>query len=143
MQNILDMSRTLTIVYVWSLLVFSFFESSILTIFYIFSFCLVLKTSIVIVQVYSTNSTVHFVPSNIFGQCWCWRLFNRSLIWKVNFSTCSFFRCFFLTCKFHISDLCIILYFRHGKCSIWGFLVLAFIKSAILTTIYFFSITQA
>ena len=35
--------------------------------------------------------------------------------------------------------LYIALYFRHGKCSIWEFLVLAFIKSASLIFIYFFS----
>ena len=56
MQNISDMSRRLSIVYVWSLLVFSFIESSVLTIFYIFNFCLVFKlykSSLQILQVIS------------------------------------------------------------------------------------------
>ena len=43
MHHIWDMPRRLSIVYIWSLLVFSFMESSILIIFYIFSFCLVFK----------------------------------------------------------------------------------------------------
>ena len=42
-QHISSMSRRLSIVYVWGLLVFSCMESSILTIFYIFRFCLVCK----------------------------------------------------------------------------------------------------
>ena len=58
MQNIWDMSRRLSIVYVWSLLVFSFMESLILTIFYIFNFCLVIKlykSSLQILQFISGN----------------------------------------------------------------------------------------
>ena len=41
--NILDMSKRLSIVYVWSLLVFSFMESLVLTIFWTVNFCLVFK----------------------------------------------------------------------------------------------------
>ena len=43
MQHISNISRRLNIVYVWSLLVLSFMQSFFLTIFYIFSFCLIFK----------------------------------------------------------------------------------------------------
>ena len=131
MQNISDMSRRLSIVYVWSLLVLSFMESSILATFYIFSFFLVFKLC-------KSSLQILFGPSHIFGQCWYWWLFNSGIIWKVNFNSCSFFRCFFLTCKLYMSGRYIISYFGHGQCSIWGFLVLTFIKRAKLTTIYSF-----
>ena len=68
MQNISDMSRRLSIVYVWSLLVLSFMESSILATFYIFSFFLVFKLC-------KSSLQILFGPSHIFGQCWYWWLF--------------------------------------------------------------------
>ena len=77
----------------------------------------------------TANSAIHFGSSYIFGQCWYWWLLNSSIIWKVNFNTCSFLRCFFLTCKLYMAGLYIIPYFGHGQCSIWGFLVVTFITN--------------
>ena len=60
------------------------------------------------------------------------------IFWKMKFNSWSFFRCFFLTYKLCVSGLYIMPYFGHGQCSTWWFLVLAFTKSASLTTIFFF-----
>ena len=81
---------------------------------------------------YISFSTILF-----FVQCWYWRSFSSVILSKVNLNSCSFFRCFFLTCKFYLSGLYIVPYFWHGKYSIWGFFVLTFIKKCKLTTIYF------
>ena len=45
---------------------------------------------------------------------------------------------FFPNCKLYVSGLKITPCFKHGQCSIWGFLVFVFLKSASLTTTYFF-----
>ena len=82
---------------------------------------------------YISFSTILF-----FVQCWHWRSFSSVILSKVNLNSCSFFRCFFLTCKFYLSGLYIVPYFGHGKYSIWGFLYWHSEKSASLTTIYFF-----
>ena len=130
MQNISDMSRRLSIVYVWSLLVLSFMESSILATFYIFSFFLVFKLC-------KSSLQILFGPSHIFGQCWYWWLFNSGIIWKVNFNSCSFFRCFFLTCKLYMSNLYTIPFLGMGNVPFESFSI-DIDKSASLTTIYFF-----
>ena len=44
---------------------------------------------------------------------------------------------FFLVCKLYKLGLYITTYFGHGQCFIWGFLVLAFIETAILNTTSF------
>ena len=95
------MSRRLSIVYGWDLLVLSFIKSSILTIMFIIGFFLVFK-------LYKFSGL-----SYIFGQCWYWRLFSSAILWKMNFNSCSFFRCFFspvdCTCEacisYHILDM--------------------------------------
>ena len=134
MQNISDISRRLSIVYVWSLLVFSFMESSIL--FFIFlAFVWSLNCTSLVCKFYNSFRAILSFWAVLISILW---LFNSGITWKVNFKSCSFFRCFFLTCKLYMSGLYTIPEFGHGQCSIWGFLVLTFIKSASLTTIYFF-----
>ena len=105
------------------------------SILYIFNFCLVFKlckSSLQILHIISDH-LIFFRSVNLAGY------FRGAIFWKVNFNSCSFFRYFFLTCQFYMTSLYVIPYFGHGQCSIWGFLVLAFIKGArSLTTIYFF-----
>ena len=87
MQNISDMFRRLSIVYVWSLLVFSFMESSILTIFYIFSFCLVFKlykSSLQILQFISDN--LIFLGSVDIGSYLIVAIFERWILTLAHFS---------------------------------------------------------
>ena len=86
------------------------FESSILTIFYIFSFCLVLKTSLVIVQVYSANLqfiSCHliFLGSVDVGGYLTGASFEKWILALAHFSDVFFWP------VFHMSGLCIILYF--------------------------------
>ena len=128
------MARRLSIVYVPSLLVFSFMESSILTIFYIFSFCLVFKlykSSLQNLQFISGH--LIFLGSVDIGGYLIVTLFERWILTLAHFSDV-----FFLTCKLYMSGLCIIPYLGHGQRSVWGFLLLTFIESASLTTFYFF-----
>ena len=68
-MHISDMSRRLSIVYVLGLLVFSFMESSILTIMYTFSFFLVFKlykSSLQIIHIISDH-LIFLVSINIEG----------------------------------------------------------------------------
>ena len=128
------MSRRLSIVYVRSLLVFSFMESSVLTIFYIFSFCLVFKlhsSSLQILRFFSGHLV--FLGSIVIGGYLIVALFGSWILTLAHFSDV-----FFLTCKLYMLNPYIIAYFGHGQSSIWGFLILTFIKSASLTTVYFF-----
>ena len=60
------------------------------------------------------------------------------MFWKLNFSSCSFFRCFYVTCKLYMSGLFIIPYFGNGQCSSWGLLVFALTKSASLLLLVIF-----
>ena len=131
MQNISDMSRRLSTVYAWSFLVFLFLESSVITIFYIFSFCLVFKlykSSLQVLQFIFDH--LMFLGSVDIGGCLIVALFEGWIL--------THFSDVFLTFKLYMSSLYIIPYFGHGQCSTWGFLVLTFIKSASLTTICFF-----
>ena len=128
------MSRRLSIVYVWRLIVFSFMESSILTIFYIFSFWLFIKlykSSVQILQIISDY--LIFLGSVDIGGYLIVASFERWII----ITLANFSGVFFWPVNY-ISGLYIIPYFGHGQCSIWVFLVLTFIRSASLTTIYFF-----
>ena len=116
-----------------SLLVFSFLESSVITIFYIFSFCLVFKlykSSLQNLQFISGH--LRFLGSVDIGACLIVALFER---WTL---TLAYFSDVFLwtvncTCQVCIS------YHILGMDNVpfEGLLVLTFIKSAILTTIYF------
>ena len=97
MQNISDMYRRLSTVYVWSLLVFSFLENSIIITFYIFNFCLVFKLykpSLQILQFISGH--LRFLGSADIGGClivalikrWTLTLahFSDAFLWPVNFT---------------------------------------------------------
>ena len=133
MQYISDISRRLSIVYVWGLLVFSFMESIILNIVYGFSFFLIHKF-------YKTGQQImHFVLDHF--------IFLGSIdkggylvvsLWRVSFNSWTLFRCFFWPLNCAGQDLYIIPCFGHEECFIWRFLVLALLKSTNLTTIYFF-----
>ena len=104
MQNVSDMSRRLSIVYIWSLLVFSFMESSILTIFYIFSFCLVFnlyKSSLKILQFISGH--LIFLGSADIGGYLIVALFERWILTLAHFSDV-FFWSVNCTCQTCISS---------------------------------------
>ena len=130
------MSRRLNIVYVWVVLVFSLMESSVLIIMYIFSFFLVFKLYKCSLQI-----IIHIIPDHFWAvlilEVIGYYLVGSDMYWKGSFNSCSFLRCFFLTCKSFMSGLYTIPYFGYGKCFIWESLVLAFINSASLSTIYF------
>ena len=55
---------------------------------------------------------------------------------KDEFSLLVAFLVFFLACRSHKLGLLVIIYVRHGQCFICGFLLLTFIKSESLATIY-------
>ena len=140
MLHISDMARRLSIAYFWGLLVLSVLESSISAIMCIFSSFLVFKLNRSILQIILIISDQLFSDHYLF-----WSsvdievIFNSDIFWKVNFNSCSFFRCFFWPiCKLSMSGLYIIPYFGYGLYFIWECLVLAFIKTASVTTIYFF-----
>ena len=134
MQNISDMSRRLSIVYVWSLLVFLFMESSILTFFSIFSFCLVFK-------LYNSSlQNLQFILGCLLvlgsvhiGGYLIVASFERWILTLAHFPDVFFWNVICI-CQACVSYQ----FFRHGQCSIWGFLVLTFIKSPRLATIYFY-----
>ena len=131
MQYISGMSRRLSILYVWGLLVFSFMENSFLTILYIFHFCLVCKLYIS----FPTNLFCFFLRGGRggIGGYSVAAKFQRWILTLTHFSNV-----FFPNCKLYMSGLKITPCFKHGQCSIWGFLVFVFLKSASLTTTYFF-----
>ena len=99
----------------------SFMESSILTIIYVFSFLLgfnLYKFGLQIIHLISDHVT--FLGSVGIGE------------FIVDFNSCSILRRIYLTCKLYKSGL----YIRSVYKS--GLLMLTFIKSASLTTFYFF-----
>ena len=103
MQNISDMSRRLSIVYVWSLLAFSFMESSILTVFYISNFCLgfkLYKSSLQILQF--ILGRIVFLGTIDIGGYLIVTLFERWILTTAHFFRCSFWsvNC---TCQARIS----------------------------------------
>ena len=89
------------------------------SIMYIFSFSLVFKLCKPGLQIISFRAIFFFGSVNI-GSYLVVRYFERRILTLGN------------------SGLYILPLFGHGQCSIWRFKVLAFIKSASLTTIYFF-----
>ena len=131
------MSRRSSIDYVWGLLVLSFIESSILTIRCVFILFLVFKLD----KLYKSSlQLIHIILNHLIllssvdiGDYLVVACFGRWIL-----SPAYLLDVFFVTCKLYMSCLYIILCLGNGKCFIWKFLVLAFIKSANLTTTYFF-----
>ena len=103
MENISGMSRRLSIVYVCNVLVLWFMESSILTVFYIFSFCLVFKlykSSLQILQFISDH--LIFLGSVDIGGYLIVALFERRILTLAHFSD-DFFWPINCTCQACIS----------------------------------------
>ena len=123
----LDMSRNLSIIYIWTLLVLPFKESPMPLLCILLMLFLVCKLWTFGLQVIPLI-LVHLTFIDIVSYLVVWNLEMSVLILNC------FISCFSLLCRLHKSRPYTITYFGHGKCFMWGFLVLVFS----LTTIYLF-----
>ena len=111
---------------------FSFKESSILTIKYVFQLFLVFKMYKSGLQVIHLNSdNLIFLGSVDIGAFLQWHNL------KVHFSLLVIFQMLILICKLCKWALYIATYFEHGQCFILAFLVMTFIETAGLNTTSF------
>ena len=104
---------------------FSFKESLIVPVKYFFRFLLVSKLCKSDLQVIHLNSDhLRFLDSVNIGGSLSWHIL------KNRFQLLVFFQMFFLFCKLYKLGLFMTIYFGHGQCFIWRFLVLAFKETA-------------
>ena len=122
MQHILNMSKRLSIVYEQGLLTFSFMESSILTVMFIFNFFLVCKLCLFFWNI------LYFWYSDDFGG-YLVAYFERWVLTLGYFSDV-----FLLSSKLYKSGLHMIPHFEQEQYSIRGFLELVSVKCSCLTT---------